>query len=102
MFKIFPFLNLAWRQSLTSLILVAIASAPIAWLGKSKAAAYGALAGSTVVSGLFVSWVSIGEPRPELNYTLLNATLDLIYIATFALACHLWWLSAVKKARHAG
>jgi hypothetical protein len=101
MLYMFPFLTLAWRQSLLSLIVMILCGAPIAWFGKSKAAAYGALAGIVVIASFFVSWVLISEPRPSLNYTFRNAIGDIIYIAAFALTSQVWWVLTMKKIRHA-
>ena len=87
---VLPFLSLRWQQNIINLIVLVLASLPIAALGQSKAAWFGALAGLVAEISIAFSWLAIPPPRPEFNYTGINQFFSLIYVLLFASAGHVW------------
>ncbi|MFT3733471.1 MAG: hypothetical protein QM776_00265 [Rhodocyclaceae bacterium] len=91
-----PFLSHASTQSLTSLLLLIVATSPVGWLARADGFICGVLTGGAVIATFFVSWFWIDAPRPELNYSFLNALNDIVYILVAAVACSLWGRAATK------
>lgn len=83
-------LSLAWRQGIIGLLMLIATTAPVAWVARSDAAVAGAIIGLTSVSTLFVIWLLIPSPRPEMNYPLPNAVADFVYITIASVSCYLW------------
>lgn len=92
-----PFLSLRWQQSITNLLVLVLASFPIAALSLSKAAWFGALAGLVAEASIVISWLALAPPRPEFNYTGINLFFCIVYVLLFASASHVWSKYAFPK-----
>lgn len=87
---VLPFLSLRWQQSITNLLVLVLASLPIAALSQSKAAWFGALAGLVAEVSIVFSWLALAPPRLEFNYNGINLFFSLVYVLLFASASHVW------------